>query len=63
VAAPTSVPESIIYAVVAISAVLLIVAVSRELEVGTRNVSRKWRKVASPGKDKVSKKWEKQKKR
>jgi hypothetical protein len=63
IATPTSVPESIVYAVVAISAVLLIVAVSRELEVGTRNVSRKWRKIASPGKDKVSKKWEKQKKR
>jgi len=52
---PTSAPESIVYAVVAISAVLLIVAASRELEVGAKDVSRKWRKI--------SKKWEKQKKR
>jgi hypothetical protein len=61
---PTTAPESIVYAVIAVSAVLLIVAVSKELEVGAKNVSKKWRKIASPSKkDKVSKKWEKQKKR
>ena len=62
---PTQAPvsENIVYVMIAVSAALLTAAVLREFESEGRNVSRKWRKIASPRKDKVSRKWEKQKKR